>query len=115
MDNAILAFPLVHWISVTSHYTCVSPYMEMTAANVAQHSLSIKLLVPGSHITFRSFHELKSKPKTERYKFKFNKTVIPFALVGHKIGNSQLGATRLAPPWLFTISYPTGAHGLIVN
>ena len=22
-DNAILAFLLVHWISVTSHYTCI--------------------------------------------------------------------------------------------
>ena len=33
-DNAILAFWLVHQISVTSHYTCVWPYMEMNAANV---------------------------------------------------------------------------------
>ena len=26
----------------------------------------------------------------------FNKTIIPFALVGYESGNSQLGATRLA-------------------
>ena len=35
----------------------------------------------------------------------FNKTIIPFALVGYEIG----------PRWLFTISYPTCAHGIIVN
>ena len=39
----------------------------------------------------------------------FNKTIIPFALVGYETGYSQLGAT------LFTISYPTRAHGIIVN
>ena len=33
-DNAILAFWLVHCISVTSHYTSVWPYMEINAANV---------------------------------------------------------------------------------
>ena len=44
----------------------------------------------------------------------FNKTMIPFALVGYETGYSQLGATR-APRWLFTISYPTRAHGIIVN
>ena len=33
-DNAILAFWLVHCISVTSHYTYVWPYMEINAANV---------------------------------------------------------------------------------
>ena len=38
-DNAILASWLVHWISVTSHYTCVWPYMEMNAINVARHKL----------------------------------------------------------------------------
>jgi len=35
-DNAILVFWLVHWISVTSNYTCVWPYMELNAANVAR-------------------------------------------------------------------------------
>ena len=39
----------------------------------------------------------------------FNKTIIQFALVGYETGYSQLGAT------LFTISYPTRAHGIIVN
>ena len=38
-DNAILASWLVHWISVTSHYTCVWLYMEMNAINVARHKL----------------------------------------------------------------------------
>ena len=36
----------------------------------------------------------------------FNKTIIPFALVGNEI---------YGPRWLFTISYPTRAHGIIVN
>ena len=34
-----------------------------------------------------------------------NVTIIPFPLVGYEIG----------PSWLFTISYPTCAHGIIVN
>ena len=42
----------------------------------------------------------------------FNKTIIPFALVGYETGYSQL---RYAPRCLFTISYPTRAHGIIVN
>ena len=33
-DNATLAFWLAHYILVTSHFTCVSPYIEMNAANV---------------------------------------------------------------------------------
>ena len=37
---------------------------------------------------------------------KFNKTIIPFPLVGYETGYSQLGTT---------ISYPTRAHGIIVN
>ena len=39
----------------------------------------------------------------------FNKTIIPFALVGYETGYSQRGAR------LFTISYPTRAHGIIVK
>ena len=39
----------------------------------------------------------------------FNKTIIPFALVGYETGYSQLGA------WLFSISYPTRAHGINVK
>jgi len=38
-DNAILAFWLVHWITVTSHYTCVWPFMEINVVNVARHKL----------------------------------------------------------------------------
>ena len=41
----------------------------------------------------------------------FNKVIIPFALVGYETGYSQLASPR----WLFTISYPTRAHGVIVN
>ena len=44
----------------------------------------------------------------------FNKTIIiPFALVGHETGYSQLGA--MPHCLLITISYPTRAHGIIVN
>ena len=41
-DNAILASRLAHWISVTSHYTCVWPYMEINVINVARHKLQVK-------------------------------------------------------------------------
>ena len=37
-----------------------------------------------------------------------NKTIIPFALVGYEIRSC-------GPRWLFTISYPTRAHGIIVK
>ena len=40
----------------------------------------------------------------------FNKTIIPFAFVGHEIGYSS----ALRPRWLFTISYPTCSHGIII-
>ena len=42
----------------------------------------------------------------------FNKTIIPFALIGYEIGYTT---RRYAPRWLFTISYPTRAHGIIVK
>ena len=57
-----------------------------------------------ARISYFKFLELKE----------FNKTIIPFALVGYETGYSQLGA-RYAPRWLFTISCPTRAHGIIVN
>jgi len=38
-DNAILAFWLVHFISVTRHYTFVWPYMEMNASKTARHKI----------------------------------------------------------------------------
>ena len=44
----------------------------------------------------------------------FSKTIIPFALAGYETGCSQLGPTP-GPRWLFTISYPTLAHGIIVD
>ena len=43
----------------------------------------------------------------------FNKTIIPFALVGYEAGYSQLDATRLVG--YLPDSYPTRAHGIIVN
>ena len=47
-----------------------------------------------ARISFFKFLEFKE----------FNKTIIPFALVGYETGYSQL-----------TISYPTRAHGIIVK
>ena len=46
----------------------------------------LDFLVFFTRILYFKFLELK----------KFNKTMIPFALVGYEIGYSQLGATRLA-------------------
>ena len=42
----------------------------------------------------------------------FNKTIIPFALVGYETGYSQLGATRLIG---YLPSHIQCAHGIIVN
>ena len=42
----------------------------------------------------------------------FNKTIIPFALVGYKTGYSQLGATRLVG---YLPSHIQRAHGITVN
>ena len=46
---------------------------------------------------------------------KFNKTIIPFALVGYEIVHSQLGATPPVGYLIKSISYPTRAHGIIVK
>ena len=46
-DNAFRAFLLVHWISVTSHYTCISPLMEMNVAHIARH----KIFPAGSQVS----------------------------------------------------------------
>ena len=51
-----------------------------------------------AHISYFKFLEFKE----------FNKTIIPFALVGYETGY------RLVI-WLFTISYPTRAHGIIAK
>ena len=83
--------------------------MEMNAANVAQHKIfSISFWRP--EVTSLSGRFLKFS-KTEG--LEFNKTIIPFALVGYEIGYGQLGP--MGPRWLFTISYPTRAHGIIVK
>ena len=41
---------------------------------------------------------------------KFNKTIIPFVLVGYEIGYRRYGHR-----WRFTISYPMCTHGIISN
>ena len=74
--------------------------MEMNAANVAQHNIfSISFWRP--EVTSLSGRFSIKFSKTEG--LEFNKTIIAFALVGYE------------PRWLFTISYPTRAHGIIVN
>jgi len=45
----------------------------------------------------------------------FNKTIIPFALVGYETGHSQLSAMHLMAIYQFTISYSTRPHGIIVK
>ena len=70
---------------------------------VTQHRVFIKFfsISPGFSRFFRSYFLLQI------FGFKeFNKTIIPFALVVYETGYSQ---------WLFTISYPTRAHGIIVK
>ena len=42
----------------------------------------------------------------------FNKTIIPFTLVGYETGYSQLGATRLVG---YLPSHIERAHGIMVN
>jgi len=41
----------------------------------------------------------------------FNRTIIPFALVGYETGYSQLGTTCLVD---FTITYPMRTHGITI-
>jgi len=55
-----------------------------------------------THTSYFKFLEFKE----------FNKTIIPFGLVGYETGYSQVS---YAPRWLFTISYPTRTHGIIDN
>ena len=48
---------------------------------------------------YKVLHNIAFFARTSYFKFlefkKFNKTIIPFALVGYETGYSQLGATRL--------------------
>ena len=64
------------------------------------------------HSNFLAFFARISYFKFFEFK-EFNKTIIPFALVGYESGYSQLGATRLVRYLPF--SYPTHAHGIIVK
>ena len=65
--------------------------------NIASFRFRSDFLVFFACISYLKFVEFKE----------FNNTIIPFALVGYE-------TRRYAPRWLFTISYPTGAHGIIV-
>ena len=40
----------------------------------------------------------------------FNKTIIPFVIVGYELGYSRFDVC-----WLFTISYPTRSRGIIIK
>ena len=60
---------------------------------VTQHRIFIKFIFDFAQI-FSLFFARISYFKFWEFK-EFNKTIIPFALVGYEIGYSQLGATRL--------------------
>ena len=53
-----------------------------------------------------------SSIKGFRKLLKFNKTIIPFTLVGYEMNIANLA---LRASLAFTISYPTSANGIIVN
>ena len=76
----------------------------LRSQGVAQHRIFVKFfsISLGFARFFRSYFGLQILVLNE-----FNKTIIPFALVGYE--------TRYAPRWLFTISYPTRTHGIIVK
>ena len=43
---------------------------------------------------------------------KFNKTIIPFVIVGYELGYSRFDASLC---WLFTISYPTRSREISIK
>ena len=59
------------------------------------------------------FHSYFVLPIVLEFK-EFNKTIIPFVLVGYETGYSN-SALRVNTRWLFSISYPTRAHGIFVT
>ena len=69
--------------------------MEMNAANVAHHKIfSISFWQLEVTSLSSRFLDLNKKfSKTEGWEF--NKTIIPFVLVGYEIGYSQLGPMGL--------------------
>ena len=64
--------------------------MEMNAANAAQHNVFGDQKLHHFLTSFLKLKEMLAKPNVEN----LMKTIIPFALVGYEIGNSQLGTTR---------------------
>ena len=78
---------------------------------LSDHKVLHNIASSSSFFRFRSdFHTFFAGISYFKFlEFKeFNKTIIIFALVGYGTGYSHLGATRY-------ISYPTCAHGILVN
>ena len=90
MDNAIRDFSLAKPLWYMTHYTMICKNGERM-----REFLGLFVFLYSSFLYFGGV---------------FNKTIIPLALVGYEmiIANS-------APRWLSIISYPTRAHGIIVN
>ena len=88
----------------TRNVFCNEPTSVVTQHRIFKFSSISDFLPFLARISYFKFLEFKE----------FNKTIIPFALVGYETGYSQLGAMRLVG-YLRTISYPTRAHGLIVK
>ena len=56
----------------------------------------------------RELHPSNKQQEIKRYTYDYL-TIIPWARVGY-----ELAITNYGPRWLFTISYPTSANGIIV-
>ena len=81
--------------------------------SLSDHKVLHNIVFSSSFFRLRSiFSQFSLIFRTVNFK-EFNKTIIPFALVGYETGYSQLGATRLVG--YLPGSYPTRAHGIIVN
>ena len=81
---------------------CFCDELASVLHNIASVLIKVFSISLGFAGFFRSFFLLS---KLLEFK-EFNKTIIPFTLVGYETGYSY---------WLFTISYPTSVNGIIVN
>ena len=59
-------------------------------------------------VNFCSVEKSSEYPNVQDF-MKFDTTIFSFALIGYEIDRRHL------PRWLFTISCPTRAHGIMVN
>ena len=78
---------------------------------LSDHKVLHDIISSSSFLDFaRNFSLFSLVFRTSKFlEFKeFNKTNIPFALVGYETDYSY------APRWLFTMSYPTRAHGIVL-